>query len=154
MLSPIDLFPRPVVCQRAERLERSADEVWSVVGDIGSEIVGAGMIERVEASGQGAGATRKLILPGGAYVEERIEHHDANDRFYVYRIIDNGVMGFTRYLGMVQVVPAGPGACVLSWVAMAQPVGGTDAELRAALDANIGHVLQAIAGHFAAAPAA
>ena len=90
MVSLGDLFPRQVNCQRAVQLSVSADEAWAVVGDIGANVIGAGMIERVEVTGSGTGAVRVFHLPGGATVSERIEEYDPKNRYYIYRIVDSG----------------------------------------------------------------
>jgi hypothetical protein len=148
MTSFIDLFPRQVSCLRAAMLPVSADEAWKVIGDIGSEVMSAGMVERVETSGTGTGALRTYHLPGGAVIKERIEEHDPQERFYVYRILDAGPMPMVRYLGLAQVTPAGAHSSIVSWSAMADSLDGDVNGLRAMLDANLAHAVGALAEHF------
>lgn len=147
MMGLADLFPREVSCHRAIRVPIDAESVWAVVGDIGSPIPGGGVIEGLEIKGAGVGAIRTAHLSGGARIVERIEEYDPVLRRYVYRIIDGGPLDCTHYLGLAQVLPAGPGACILSWSAMAQPVGGDAATLRAMLEANLDRALDALANH-------
>jgi hypothetical protein len=145
-----DLFPRRVHCHQSVRLERPAAEVWTVVGDLSSLVPGGGAIERVELDGSGGGATRTYHLGGGVRIVERIEEYDPANYYYVYRILDTGPLPCTQYLGLAQVTPAGP-ASLLSWSAMANPLGDDTDALRAMLDANLAGALQAVAKHFEAA---
>lgn len=146
-----DLFPRQVNCHRASVLPVSADEAWQVVGDVGSQVMTEGLVERVSVEGSGAGALRTYHLPGGGAIVERIEEHDPSERRYVYRIIDAGPMPMARYLGLAQLMPAGPGRSILSWSAMADPLDGDVEGLRAMLEANLSHAVTALASHFGAA---
>lgn len=147
-----DLFPRLVHAHRSVRLSASPAEVWAVVGDIGSLVPGGGAIERVEVQGNGAGALRTYHLGGGVRIVERIEEYDPVLYRYVYRILDFGPLPCTHYLGLAPVTPAG-GSSLLSWSAMANPVGEDVEGLRAMLDANLASALEAIARHFDGAAA-
>jgi hypothetical protein len=144
------LFPRQVNCTRTERLPVSADEAWAIVGDLGSNVIGAGMVERVEVSGSGTGAIRTFHLPGGARVIERIESYDAAGRRYVYRIIDSGPLPMARYVGMAEVTPAGPEACLLSWSGTADSIDGDSEGLREFVEGNLSHAVTAVARHLSA----
>jgi hypothetical protein len=151
MLSLADLLPRRVHCQQALWLDVDADALWAVVGDLGSLVPAGGMVERIELEGAGAGAVRTFHLPGGPRIVERIEDHDPALRRYVYRILDSGPLPIANYLGVAQVAPAGPGAAILSWSAMADPVRGDAEALRAMLQANLETAVRSIAAHFGCA---
>ena len=146
-ISLADLFPRQVRCHVSRRIEVPAELAWAVVGDIGSTIPGGEMIERVEVEGSGEGAVRTYHLRGGGAVVERIEEYDPSARRYVYRITDFGPFPMARYLGTSEVVPAGPSACILSWVAMADPLDGEQDSLAAILRASVSGAVEAIASH-------
>jgi hypothetical protein len=146
-----DFFPRQVVARHSTFINASAEQVWRIVGDVGSNVVGAGLIERIEVIGSGTGAVRRLYLHGGAIVEERIEHYDDQGRRYIYRITDAGPTGLARYLGLVEVIGAGEVKSILSWTAMADPVGIDAKALQAGLDGNVSHAVEAVARHFEAA---
>ncbi|HVO46029.1 MAG TPA: SRPBCC family protein [Steroidobacteraceae bacterium] len=143
-----DQFPRSVVCQGAVRIAASADRVWAMVGDVGDATIARSFIERIEMHGRGIGAVRDLHLGGGMVISERIEEYSDADRYYVYRVVDQGPTSFAHHLAMTQVVPAGPGQCIVSWITMAQPLNGCDAEVRAMLQGNIDAVLSLIKQHF------
>ena len=152
MVALADMFPREVVCTRTARLPVPAATAWVVVGDLANEVVGSGMIDRVDVVGEGEGALRTFHLPGGARVIERIEEYDSEAFRYVYRIIDAGPLPMARYLGLAALSAAGDVGCLLSWSAMADPVDGDAASLTAMLDANVTHAVNAIARHFGADP--
>jgi hypothetical protein len=148
-----DQFPRTALAEGAIRLPLDAHTVWGLVGDIGSMELAKGMIERMEVSGDGVGAIRTLHLPGGGAVVERIEEYSAEDLYYVYRVLDSGPVDLTHHLGLIRVVPAGPGACIVSWNSMAQPCDGKREEIAALLRANIDLMFVGIRRHFGLDPA-
>lgn len=147
---PGDVLPRAVLCRANRRIPASADQVWGVVGDLGSAVIGGGMIERVEIRGSGAGAVRRLVLAGGAAVEEVIEEYDADQRRYTYRMLDGGPLPMCRYLGVAEVFAAGPEGSILSWSAAADPVEIDFEALRAMLQHNLDTAVGSVAAHFGA----
>jgi hypothetical protein len=143
-----DLFPRSVVCQGAVRIAASADQVWELVGNVADVTIAKSFIERIEIRGRGVGAVRDLHLGGGNVISERIEEYSDADRYYVYRVVDQGPTSFAHHLAMTRVVPAGPDQCIVSWITMAQPLNGCDEEVRAMLQRNIDAVLSLLKKHF------
>ena len=143
-----DGFVRPLHCQKAVRLPAPADAVWALVGNIGDETIGKGLVERIEVIGDGVGALRLLHLPGGGLLHERIEEYSETDRYYVYRVIDSGPLNFTNYLAMARVTPAGPDACILSWNTQAQAVSGFEDQTQAILQGNIDYICMVLTEHF------
>lgn len=144
--SLFDLFARPIVCQSALRIAASAERTWALVGDIGDVSLAKDFVDRIEVTGQGEGAIRHLYLKGGAVVTERIEEYSVADHYYVYRVIDQGPTSFTHHLAVTKVTPAGPDACILSWITTAMAVTGHEDEVRAILQANIDMVLTRVRG--------
>jgi carbon monoxide dehydrogenase subunit G len=130
---------------RTIRIEASAEAVWAVVGDIASLVPGGKTVERIEVEGSGAGATRTFHLPGGARVIERIETHDPRLRRYSYRIVDPGPLPFASYRGAAGIAPDGPGACLLTWSAVAEPAGVEAAALAMMIETNLAAALEAVA---------
>lgn len=149
MTSLVDTFAYPISVEGALRVPRSADEVWTLIGDLSGAGLIEGMVERVEVSGSGAGAIRSLVLPGDAgAVVERIEEYDAAQRYYIYRVIDSGPVDLASYLALVRVQPAGPGQSIASWISKGQAVDGKADEIRALLRGNIDVVFAGIRRHF------
>jgi hypothetical protein len=142
--SLFDQFPRGIVCRHAIRLPVDAGRAWALIGDIGDVRVGAEFVDRIEVEGSGVGAVRSLHIKGGIVVRERIEEYSAEDRYYVYRVIDPGPLDFTHYLAMASVQPAGPHECIFMWITTATAVDGRHEEMRALLDGNIQRVFAAV----------
>ena len=132
-----DLFPRAVTAHCATRLPRSADAVWSEIGDFGETILPRGMVERIETEGDGVGMQRTLHFGGDACVREVLVERSDADRYYIYRVIDAGPVDVAHQIGMGQVVPAGPDHCILSWMTAGNPLDGAEDALRAMLDAIV-----------------
>lgn len=144
-----DQFAYPISIEGALRVPRSADELWALLGDLSGAGLIEGMVERVEVVGEGAGAVRSLILPGGAgAVVERIEEYDPAERYYIYRVIDSGPIDLASYIAMVRAQPAGPGQSIASWISKGQAVDGKADEMRAILRGNIDVVFAGIRRHF------
>jgi Polyketide cyclase / dehydrase and lipid transport len=143
-----DLFPRSIVCQGAARVAAPADDVWAMVGNVSDVTIAKSFIERIEIRGRGVGAIRDLHLGGGHIISERIEEYNDADRYYVYRVVDQGPTSFAHHLAMTQVVPAGAGQCIVTWITMAQPLNDCEAEVRTMLQGNIDAVLSLIKKHF------
>jgi len=142
--SLFDQFPRGIACRHAIRLPVDAGRAWALIGDIGDVRVGAEFVDCIEVEGSGVGAVRSLHIKGGIVVRERIEEYSAEDRYYVYRVIDPGPLDFTHYLAMASVQPAGPHECIFMWITTATAVDGRHEEMRALLDGNIQRVFAAV----------
>lgn len=136
-----------IACTGTVRVAADADAVWGLIGDLRSMAIMEGVVERIEVDGDGDGAIRRLFLPGGAVVTEAIVRYDDEARSYTYRILDRGPLPFDNYVGTARVTPDRD-ACVLSWEARADPLIAP-ADVRAAIQANIDHVLRVVAARFA-----
>lgn len=137
MISIFDLPVPEIRCRKSLRVAAGAAEVWAIVGDLGSLVPGGGLVRQVDVEGIGAGAIRTIHLPGGGSVRELIELYDPVLRRYAYRIIDSGPIDCAQYIGGAEVCPAGADACILTWWAMANPIGYDDSGLRAMIEGNL-----------------
>ncbi len=89
------------------RITHPVDEVWAVIGDftgIDSWFPG---VESVEATEQG----RKVGLPGGAEVSERLVTNDADLHRQQYALVD--VPGVTSHLATIDVIDDREGSLVV-----------------------------------------
>lgn len=115
----------------------SADTVWKVLRDFGG--IGSWMpgIESCEVSGEGVGAVRKIAMPGGAGVEERLEAFDDEGRSLSYSI-GAGPLPVQSYLATISVKPEGSG-CSVKWSAEFElPQGVPDEPIIQALEGAYG----------------
>ncbi|MFN3945793.1 MAG: SRPBCC family protein [Allosphingosinicella sp.] len=145
--SVCDRLERAVQCRLSRRIEVEADAAWAVIGELGSRVPVEGLVEKVEVAGEGAGALRTYHFPGGARVVERIEAYEPELRRYLYRILDYGPLAMARYMGLAEVSPAGPGACILTWCAFADPLDGDVESLSERLEGSIGAAVEAFRLH-------
>ena len=93
----------------------AADEVWKVLRDFGG--IGSWMpgIESCEVTGEGVGAVRKIAMPGGLAVEERLEAFDDEARRLSYSI-GAGPLPVQNYLATIAVTATDSG-CSVEWSA-------------------------------------
>lgn len=92
------------------------ETVWAIVEDF-HDMSWLPVVDRTEGEGGNEpGATRTLILTGGAEVQEQLEKYDAEGRSLFYRItdVDVKVLPVTNYSAWISVKPA-DGGSVISW---------------------------------------
>lgn len=120
--------------------ESSADAVWALVGDFAGIDSWMPGIESCEVSGEGVGSIRKISMPGGVRVEEKLEAHDAKARSLSYSIGD-GPLPVQNYLATIRVTEAGSG-CSVDWSAQFElPDGIPDEPIIQALEGAYGGAL-------------
>lgn len=97
------------------RFAAPASAVWDFVSWRGMvKLAGGSLFERVEFQGDThVGATKTLYIGDALPIRERLESLDESGMSYSYRIIDNGPLPVTNYLGQLRLTPCGPKACVI-----------------------------------------
>ena len=70
-----------------EQLDASADAVWGFFQDFGGVKRYRPALERCVVEGEGIGALRTLVFPGGMEVRERLERRDHAGRSFSYSIV-------------------------------------------------------------------
>ena len=123
--------------------ENSADEVWKVLSDFGG--IGNWMpgIESCVVEGNGVGAVRKIGMPGGTAIEERLEAFDDSGRSLSYSI-GASPLPVQDYLATIAVKTEGKG-CSVSWSAEFKlPEGVPDEAIIQALEGAYGGALAAL----------
>lgn len=113
-----------------ERINAPADRVWNLVNWRGLESIAKSEFQGFRFKGEGIGAVRWLDLPNGDCIKERLEDCSAEDRWYIYRVIDNGPLPWTDYTGRILVTPSGPGVCAVKFSCRLTPVSLTEQECR------------------------
>lgn len=99
----------------ARRIAAPADKAWEYIGDFSSDVLTRGYVARAETTGRGIGALRTYHLDpvlGGGSVVERLIELDNVERVMGYDMVDYGPLPWAGYCGRIQVVPAGPDACM------------------------------------------
>lgn len=90
-------------------IDASADEVWSLTGDIGRISEWHPAVASSEANGE----ERHCVLEGGGEIEERILERSPEGRYYVYEILSSP-MPISSYRSRFA-VGEGDGAAVVDW---------------------------------------
>ncbi len=96
-------------------INRTADEVWADVSDVG-EI--SGMLDIVSAS-SADGDVRKCTLANGAEIAEKILSIDHENRRVGYTITEG--LPFDHHAASMQVFDAGNGTSTLRWITDVKP---------------------------------
>ena len=116
----------------------SADQVWGVIGDFHTLPDWHPLVNKSESAD--GGMVRKLTLPDGSGITEKLEHTDDNERTYSYGIMA-GPLPVSNYRATIRVVPDDDGAgCTVEWSSEFEAVGSeTDAmaAIRGVFDAGL-----------------
>lgn len=128
----------------------SADTVWQELANFGGIGEWAPGVESCKVDGSGIGAVRKIGMPGGVVMEERLESLDDAARCLTYAII-GGPMPLDNYLATIQVTQLADG-CRVDWGAsfdaregvpvegISNGVSGAYSGMLAALKTRLGEV--------------
>jgi hypothetical protein len=73
--------------------------------------------------GEGVGAVRRIGLPGGLEITERLEAFDAAKRSLSYSIVGKSPIPIKDYVSVCSVVETGPNACRVDWSGSFVPDG-------------------------------
>jgi hypothetical protein len=100
----------------------SADAIWQVVGDFGSDCKYLTGVVHCTVEGEGVGALRTLTYADGAYaIVERLEMLDATARRLSYTLLTD--TPFRNCLTTMTVRNLGPNQTEPAWSASFEPVG-------------------------------
>jgi carbon monoxide dehydrogenase subunit G len=100
-----------------QEIAAPASAAWEKLSDFGG--IGKWMpgVERCDVEGDGIGAVRHIVFPGGGGgVKERLESFDAEGRSLSYAITE-GPMPVQDYLATIRVSETGENACRVDWTA-------------------------------------
>lgn len=137
--------------QVVRKIAAPADAVWILLSWRGmAQLVGDGLFEKVEFDHDGVvpGTTKRLYTAIGSPIRERLEWIDEGATSYGYRVIDNGDLPVTDYVGTLRITPAGPDACTVLIHSSFVGVTVTDDEWAQTWEAMEGALLDAVAARF------
>ncbi len=143
--------------QVVRRISAPAAAVWDLISWRGmARLVGDGLFEGVvfDDDSVAPGATKWVRGPWPLPIREQLEWIDEARTSYGYRVVDNGPLPVTDYVGTVRVVPNGPDACSVTIRCDYVGVDVTDAEWQATWEAMEGGLLDTVAARFGDAPTA
>ena len=105
-----------------DRIEASADAVWGLLRDFGGIRKFSPGVESCTVVGEGIGAVRTIVLPGGLELQERLEAFDDAGRTFQYAIIGETPLPFTDYLSTIRLSEDGD-ATAIEWSSTFEPRG-------------------------------
>jgi hypothetical protein len=111
----------------SEAVAAPAAKVWELLRDFGGIAKWSGpMIQSVAVEGSGIGAVRRIGLPGGMSLAERLERFDDAGRSLSYSIVEKSPIPVKDYFATVQVIETGPTACRVDWSSRFEPDGASE----------------------------
>ena len=108
----------------SETIAAPAAKVWELLGDFGGVTKwGGAMLQSCQVEGEGVGAVRRIGLPGGLEIAERLEGYDAAKRSFSYAIIGKSPIPIKDYVSVCTVVETGANECRVDWNGTFEPDG-------------------------------
>jgi polyketide cyclase/dehydrase/lipid transport protein len=108
----------------SETVAAPAAKVWELLGDFGGVAKwGGAMLQNVKVEGEGVGAVRRIGLPGGMEIAERLEAFDAAKRSLTYSIVGKSPIPIKNYQSVCSVVETGANSCRVDWNGSFEPDG-------------------------------
>ncbi len=95
-------------------INASTADVWAVLDDFGNLSWVPGT-DNVEVIGEGAGMTRRLLIPGLDPIDEVLKSKDVAAKTFSYTIPKNSVIPFDDYQANVSVVSNGSNGAKVVW---------------------------------------
>lgn len=115
-----------------EPVPAPAAKVWELVRDFGGIAKWGGpALQSCTVEGEGVGAIRRIGLPGGLSLAERLEALDDASRSLSYSIVGKSPLPVKDYLSTIRVVEDGPAACRVDWSSRFEPDGTGEAQAQA-----------------------
>lgn len=105
----------------SETVEASTHQTWQAMRDFAA-IARAGLAERVEMVGEGVGSCRRLHMPGGKVLVERLEARDEAAFTLTYAMTEPGPMPLAHYQASLQ-ISGDEHTCQVVFMAEYEPSG-------------------------------
>lgn len=116
----------------SERVAAPAAKVWEIVRDFGGVAKWGGpALQSCTVEGEGIGAVRRIGLPGGLSLAERLEAFDDAGRSLSYAIVEKSPIPVRGYLSTIRIVEDGPQACRVDWSSTFEPDGTGEEQAQA-----------------------
>lgn len=109
----------------------SADQVWQAIGNFNALPDWHPGIEK--SSLEEGGSVRRLQVPGGGEVVEKLEAHDDNSHTYTYSIV-SAALPVMNYTATLRVIPKEDGSCEVEWSGQFEPAGAPEIDATKAVE--------------------
>ena len=116
----------------ADAVAATPEAVWEMVRDFGGiQRWNSAAVEKVEVEGQGVGAVRTILVPGGLTLQEKLEAFDEPGRSFSYSFEGKSPLPVEGYLATIRVLPGEAGAARIEWESSFEPVGISEQKAKA-----------------------
>lgn len=116
----------------SETIAAPAARVWELVRDFGGIAQWGGpALQSCTVEGEGVGAVRRIGLPGGRTISERLEALDDAARTLSYAIVGPSPIPVKHYLATIRIVEEGPQAARVEWSSRFEPDGASAEQAQA-----------------------
>ncbi len=105
-------------------LRAPASEVWDLIGGFFALADWHPAATKVDC--ECGGRQRRIHLPDGSHIVERLDHYHYGDRTYSYTILSSP-LPVANYSSTLTANEAGPSATTLTWQSEFDPVGDEEA---------------------------
>jgi hypothetical protein len=118
-----------ITSRKEEKFPVAAQRLWELVADFGNveEWWPAGMLEKVEVTGEGVGMVRSIHTIIGIVLEEKLTAIDDEKRVLNLSIVGNLPAGIAGYKATGSVTELGDDECRLEWEGRYQVPGEDEA---------------------------
>ena len=115
-----------------EAVAAPAGKVWELVRDFGGVARWGGpALQSCTVEGEGVGAVRRIGLPGGLSIAERLEGFDDAGRSLSYAIVEKSPIPVKNYLSTIRILEDGAQACRVDWSSTFEPDGAGEEQAQA-----------------------
>ena len=115
-----------------EPVAAPAGKVWELVRDFGGVARWGGpALQSCTVEGEGVGAIRRIGLPGGLAIAERLEAFDDAGRSLSYAIVEKSPIPVKNYLSTIRILEDGAQACRVDWSSTFEPDGAAEEQAQA-----------------------
>jgi len=118
--------------QVSESIAAPAAKVWELVRDFGGVTKWGGpALQSCTVEGSGIGAVRRIGLPGGITIAERLQAFDDAGRSLSYAIVEKSPVPLKNYLSTIRILEEGAQACRVDWSGTFEPDGASAEQAQA-----------------------
>lgn len=130
-----------------KQIDVSPDAVWTAFSNFGN-LSWYPAAEKVEAIGEGIGMIRRVHMPTGGYVDEKLETLDNERQTLSYSIEQSPVFPFDKYLALIEVTAVSPTQTLVAWNCSAEVDSMSEADGAATIEGFYRSLLDGMEAHF------
>lgn len=120
-----------------------AEKLWCKLSNFG-DMSWFPLAEKVESSGSGPGMIRRVFMPDGGYVDEKLESLDNGKRTLAYSIAKTPAFPFANYQAQVLVTGDDPIQTSIVWSCSFDAEGMPEAEAKAMIEGVYIQLIEAL----------